>query len=151
MSHYISAATLVAAGEQYKCRCVDGKCSNCGECCADLLPVTPEEIKRIKAYVEKHHIKERNDKPFYDPNATDLTCPLRNNKEQRCEVYPVRPLICRQFICTKSLEQAKRDRDMIHTTRQPHSMRWEIFGNPEVIRLFTSLAIMSRGGTNNRR
>ena len=140
MAYYTSAADLVAAGEQYSNHCVNGKCSNCGECCADLLPVTPEEIRRIKAYVEKHHIKERKDAPFFDPNATDLTCPLRNNKENRCEVYPVRPLICREFICTKSLQQAKHDRDLVHASRAPHSMRWEIFGNPEVIRFFATLA-----------
>lgn len=139
MGYYTTVAAVVEAGEQYSNNCIDGKCSNCGECCADLLPVTQEEIDRIKAYVQKHNIKERKDRPFFDPNATDLTCPLRNNKERRCEVYPVRPLICRQFICTKSLEQAKHDRDLLHASRMPRSMRWEIFGNPEVLRLFAGL------------
>ena len=142
MSHYKSAADLVAAGEQYECRCIDGKCSNCGECCADLLPVSDEELARIKAYVKKHHIQEQNIKPFFDPQAVNLTCPLRNDKEKRCEVYPVRPLICREFICSKSLQQAKHDRDLVHASRTPRSMRWEIFGNPEVIRFFARCAII---------
>jgi len=141
MGYYTSVGALVAAGETYSNNCVDGKCSGCGECCADLLPVTPDEIRRIKAYVEKHHITERKDAPFFDPNAIDLTCPLRNNKEHRCEVYPVRPLICREFICSKSLQQAKHDRDLLHESRSPHSMRWEVFGNPEVIRLFAQIAM----------
>ena len=145
MSYYTHVAELVAAGEQYHDHCVDGKCSGCGECCADLLPVTPEEIRKIKAYVEKHHIKERKGAPFFDRNAVDLTCPLRNNEERRCEVYPVRPLICREFICSKSLQQAKHDRDLIHASRAPHSMRWEIFGNPDVIQFFAQLSLKGRG------
>ena len=36
---------------------INGKCSNCGECCGSILPVTKKEIKRIKAYVRKHNIK----------------------------------------------------------------------------------------------
>lgn len=147
MAYYTSVEAVVAAGEQYSNNCVDGKCSGCGECCADLLPVTPEEIRKIRAYVEKHHIKEHKNAPFFDPNAVDLTCPLRNNKERRCEVYPVRPKICREFICSKSLQQAKHDRDLIHASRAPHSMRWEIFSNPEVIRFFASLSMKGKVGT----
>ena len=42
----------------YHCNCVDGKCIGCGECCSDILPVTSREIKRLKQYVKKHHLKE---------------------------------------------------------------------------------------------
>lgn len=33
----------------------DGGCSNCGNCCSDLLPISNKEIKRC---IHKHKIKE---------------------------------------------------------------------------------------------
>ena len=57
-----------------------GKCSNCGECRTDLLPLSNTEIKRIKQYVKKNNIK---------PTAKsviayiDLTCPFRDNKNKK--------------------------------------------------------------------
>ena len=36
----------------------DGKCSGCGQCCSNYLPISSKEIKEIKRYVKKHHITE---------------------------------------------------------------------------------------------
>lgn len=33
-----------------ECLFVDGKCSECGGCCSNLLPVTQKEINTIKVY-----------------------------------------------------------------------------------------------------
>lgn len=37
----------------------NGKCSNCGQCCSNLLPLSDSEVKRIKQYIKKHNIKEQ--------------------------------------------------------------------------------------------
>lgn len=80
---------------------VNGACSNCGECCSNLLPMSGREIQTIKRYVKAHGIKEnRHDAPTVIPTL-DLTCPFRNDAKQRCDIYPVRPFICRDFQCDK--------------------------------------------------
>ena len=103
----------------YKNNCIDGKCSNCGECCTDLLPLSAEEVRRLKAYARKHGLKEHTQAPFFAAGATDLTCPFRNQAEGKCDVYEVRPRICRSFVCTKTREQAKHDRDLLHQNDLP--------------------------------
>jgi len=63
-------------------------CVNCGKCCG-LIPATKEEIKEIQKYIGVHHIT---------PNKVNsIDCPFRNEKEKRCDIYPVRPLVCRLF------------------------------------------------------
>ena len=37
--------------------CKDGKCSCCGECCSDMLPLSDAEIIKIKKYIKKNNIK----------------------------------------------------------------------------------------------
>ena len=129
----------------YANNCIDGVCSGCGECCVDLLPVTPAEISRLRAYVRKHNVKEHRQAPFFDQNATDLSCPFRNQQTKTCEVYPVRPYICRSFICSKTREDAVRDRDLIHKDRAVHSLRWEVFENPEAL-VFIMAVATAKGG-----
>ena len=31
----------------------NGKCSNCGQCCSDLLPLSEREVRDIKAYMKE--------------------------------------------------------------------------------------------------
>jgi Fe-S-cluster containining protein len=119
----------------YTCFCVDGKCSNCGECCTDMLPVSQRELQRIKQYVTKHHLKEHHSHfalVTTEP-VVDYVCPFRNSLAKRCDIYEVRPEVCRSFICTKSEEQAHIDRDRITRNKKVCSMRWEVFQNPEVL------------------
>ena len=112
-----------------QCYCVDGKCVGCGECCSDFLPVTEKEVKRLQQYARKHHLTEHRHNFLLV--AHDCTCPFRNDKTQKCDVYEVRPLICRSFICTKSLKKALEDRNQISKGREERSMRFEIFRNDE--------------------
>lgn len=80
---------------------VDGKCSNCGQCCSNLLPMTIAEINRIRKYIRLHGIKEQKHLyPTVKP-LLDAVCPFRNNDKKRCEIYEVRPAICREFQCDK--------------------------------------------------
>lgn len=61
-----------------------GGCSNCGQCCSRFLPISAKEVKNIKRYIQKNHIKGQ--KHFY-PTAQpmdDWTCPFRSEKERKC-------------------------------------------------------------------
>lgn len=37
---------------------VDGKCSGCGNCCSNILPLSDVEVKRILEYIRQNGIKE---------------------------------------------------------------------------------------------
>ena len=117
----------------YSCNCVDGKCSGCGGCCTDMLPLTAKELQRIKIYVREHRLPEHRQAPFFDQGAVDFTCPFRNETAQCCDIYAVRPKICRNFICSKPRPVAVAERDRITAGRKVYSLRWEIFGNPEAL------------------
>ena len=80
------------------------KCTQCGACCSNLLPMTAEEIDTIRKYIKKHNIKEhRHILPLANPTL-DLTCPFLNDSKpnEKCDIYEVRPRICRDFICCPS-------------------------------------------------
>lgn len=145
MAHYQSIYDVPQPEDCYSNKCVNGKCTNCGECCADLLPLTKGELEILKRYAKKHGLKEHRQAPFWDPKATDLTCPFRNQQTQRCDVYSARPLICRSFICSKELMQAHADRDEITKDRKIYSLRWEIFGNPECLDLLAQVCMKAAG------
>lgn len=36
----------------------NGKCTQCGACCSNLLPMTDSEIETIHKYIKKQNIKE---------------------------------------------------------------------------------------------
>lgn len=79
------------------------KCSNCGACCSDFLPLSKREISKIKEYISSHGIKEQKHLfPFATPADVDLTCPFRNNEKRKCEIYEVRPAICHDFQCNNA-------------------------------------------------
>ena len=79
-----------------------GKCTGCGQCCSNLLPMTDDEISTIKKYIKKNRIKEHNHivAPLAAP-IIDMTCPFLDDSKscEKCTIYEVRPKICRDFIC----------------------------------------------------
>ena len=81
-----------------------------------ILPVSEKEIKRINFVVE-HNIKINvNPINTLSEKMIDLTCPFRNKKERKCEIYEVRPKICRSFICNlKNIENIEK-RNRIYKT-----------------------------------
>ena len=105
----------------------NGKCSSCGECCADILPIDTYEIKVIKDYIKKHNIKESKHLPCVDTRI-DLTCPFRDNEKKICTIYPVRPAICKTFICSKPQPDIERDKALFHRKKKAESMRHIFFG-----------------------
>lgn len=89
----------------------NGNCSECGNCCTNMLPIGASEIPRIRAYIKKNHIRPHVlCLPLASP-VLDITCPFlkTDTKEKRCMIYDVRPFICRHFICSRSKEQMVKD------------------------------------------
>ena len=106
----------------------NGKCSGCGNCCSDLLPITDEELEVIRKYVKKHKIKSQVPKVV---NGVYLICPFRSTKG--CVIYEVRPQICRSFVCNKpipTLEESKK-LAFTRTNGRTVSLKWEIFNDPQ--------------------
>ena len=112
----------------------EGHCSNCGNCCADLLPISEAEIRKIKKYIREHNIKEQIHRPPTVNSVWDLTCPFRNNKERRCEIYPVRPLICKEFKCDKPSKEIEASKELIMQKNRIVRMRHEFFPKGEKLR-----------------
>ena len=106
----------------------DGKCIGCGQCCTALLPISAKEIKEIKRYIKKHHITERKHN-YPAVVGFDLTCPfLDDSKEKdKCMIYPVRPEICRSFICNDP-QGAKKNKKLFHKRYTVVDMRKIFFG-----------------------
>lgn len=92
--------------KQIKDNTINKKCSRCGECCGIFIPVTDEEIKIIKKYVKQKNIVPED---RVNDNNVELRCPFFNVKEYKCNIYEVRPFVCRDFICSrKKLERKKK-------------------------------------------
>lgn len=91
----------------------NGECSRCGECCAIGLPITRKEEKEIRKYIKKNNIKKQE---IYNPitNTLFARCCFYNPKKKICEIYPVRPEICRKFCCTQSQEDIQKQKAAIH-------------------------------------
>lgn len=109
-----------------------GKCSQCGACCSDLLPISESEYSRIKRYIKKHNIKEQKHTApavLVEQPKLDLTCPFLNEskKTEKCAIYPVRPAICRFFVCNDP-QGARNHPELYEEKRVPVSMRDTFFG-----------------------
>lgn len=74
----------------------NGKCSGCGSCCSNILPLTMEEVRQIKAYIKQHNIKEQRNNVLM---GVDMSCPFRDERNKKCLIYSIRPAICREFMC----------------------------------------------------
>lgn len=106
----------------------NGKCTSCGQCCSNILPMSKEEIKAIRKYKRKHHIQDTSKKDGVDIN---LVCPFRDNGEKICTIYPVRPLICRDFKCDKPQNDIKATRDLFYESRETVYVRETFFEKKE--------------------
>lgn len=120
-----------------------GKCSNCGQCCSNLLPMSMGEVERIRKYIKKHGIKEQR-KNF--AQGVDMTCPFRDEANKKCRVYKVRPAICRQFMCNHTEEDIMKAKFDFHSINQVVLMRSEFFGSTEDKEFLASLFNLAFGG-----
>lgn len=76
----------------------DGKCSCCGGCCSDILPLLPTELSRLRAFVKKTHYKPHTKVIIPMGETYDGTCPFLN-EDNKCDIYKIRPEICKMFKC----------------------------------------------------
>lgn len=109
---------------------VNGKCSSCGQCCSNLLPLSDGEVKRIKEYIRKHNIKEQRHNGMV---GVDMTCPFRDEANRKCLIYEIRPAICKQFMCNHSIEDIRKWKIDFHMKFKVVFMRNEFFGSREDI------------------
>ena len=114
----------------------NGKCSNCGQCCSNLLPLSDSEVKRIKQYIKKHNIKEQRHNAMV---GVDMTCPFRDEVNKKCLIYEIRPEICRQFMCNHRKEDIMSWKIDFHKKFNPVFMRNEFYGNTEDVELFMNM------------
>ncbi len=110
---------------------VNGECTGCGECCTNVMKLSRAEITRIRSYIAKHGIKPVDH--FKAPMAgefLDMCCPFLDDKRpaKKCIIYPVRPAICRHFMCRsisdpayreQMLRRMSRDRDAVEEVSAP--------------------------------
>jgi|GEM_PF-512226 len=121
---------------------INGKCSECGSCCSDFLPLSSEEIRRIKAYINKHRLKAHSHVPVIQIDQLDFTCPFRDDASAQCDIYEIRPAICRSFMCNYEKERCKNCKDKFHGRYRSVSMRETFFYDPrnsEYIRKIESI------------
>lgn len=88
----------------------EGRCSDCGQCCNNLLPVNFQEVARIEKYVKKHNIQPCTHFAPLKGYRGSMICPFRDNTAKRCTIYPVRPGVCKSFFCGKSRDEIVADR-----------------------------------------
>lgn len=84
---------------------INGNCSGCGKCCTNILAVSEKEIQVIKAYIKKHNIKPINYCNVLSNEYINI-CPFLNS-ENKCNIYEVRPEICKRFLCSEYKTNAK--------------------------------------------
>lgn len=100
----------------------NGKCSGCGSCCTCNLALTDTEIVIIKNYIKQHNIKPK--KTFLPTNepVLDMTCPFLDEtvKTNKCQIYEVRPTICKWFKCDKPKDYASliRNQEFIRNAKR---------------------------------
>lgn len=106
----------------------EGKCRGCGECCSQFLPMSPMERLRIEGYVRLHGIV-----PRFQP----ILCPFLNERRE-CDVYEVRPAICRGYDCRKHKSgELLVDRELLQAMAYAKDVDMaEAFCDPALVRDF---------------
>lgn len=83
-------------------------CTGCGRCCTlteeefdagyvTMFPLYAVEYLHIVQYVRTAFPEARQEALFGSTEEHPRRCPFRDDQQQACAVYPVRPLICRAY------------------------------------------------------
>lgn len=91
-----------------------GRCTGCGQCCGNFLPLTKDDVARIRKYVKKNRIRpvDRLNAALAGPSV-DMMCPFLDDAApagKKCRIYEVRPFICRHYVCSVNSDPVARDR-----------------------------------------
>lgn len=96
--------------------CISGKCTKCGQCCTDFIPLKLKEVDTLKKYIAEHNI-ELTDWTEFNPTTgmydIKMFCPLLEKGTNLCKAYEVRPNICKTFKCCKNPQIVYKERDAI--------------------------------------
>ena len=96
--------------------------------------LTNKEINQIKGYIKTHSIQRNlHSINVLNSKVLDYTCPFLNdsNTDKKCEIYPVRPLICREFTCRKFIQGYMPSKEMLKDFRRKIDMTETFFGKGE--------------------
>lgn len=85
----------------------NGECSKCGSCCGLFIPFTDEELQLIKDYVKVNNIKPIN--RIINNNQLIAQCCFYDSENHKCNIYPVRPYVCKDFMCNHKDWKKRRD------------------------------------------
>lgn len=88
-----------------------GNCSKCGNCCAAMIPLTKEEEKIIRKYIQENKIEPEY---FQDDKSMNLQCCFYDRVNKRCKIYEVRPSICKSFKCNRKESELNQEREQNH-------------------------------------
>lgn len=105
----------------------NGECSKCGHCCGRFLPLSPDEINKIKKYIKYRSIKENVHFTPLSKQSLDYTCPFRNNNKKICTIYEVRPEICKVFICNSKKRIKENTDELLNGKRKIIDMQKMFF------------------------
>lgn len=110
-----------------------GVCACCGGCCSDILPITKKESDTLRHFVQTHNYKPNTRVSAVLVNPYDMTCPFLN-KECRCDVYDIRPQVCRLFRCWTLTPSKPEDWAKLPKHEREPYFRWAQ-GNPQTVSL----------------
>lgn len=111
---------------------INGECSNCGACCSNTLPMTKQDVAKVRKYIRKHNIKPINHVPgMMVERYVDAICPFRDNVNECCTIYEARPSVCRMYKCDKTLVDIVRDvkNGLFDTKAKAYDVRSTFYGD----------------------
>ena len=86
----------------------NGECSKCGNCCTPIIPITEEEVKKIREYIKENDIKMVM--PI-TKEGRHIKCCFYDFENHKCNIYPVRPEVCRKFICSLNNKEIDKNKE----------------------------------------
>ena len=88
----------------------NGKCSRCGSCCTEHLPVTRREVEDIRRWLADHPDYQPHYMSWQTGSNLYSICPFHNPNTGLCDIYEVRPYVCRDFICCRKKPNLEKKR-----------------------------------------
>lgn len=117
-----------------------GRCDSCGACCYDNVPLSAGEflalVSYLKAQGQLDAAVEKVARWYIYQFETVQPCVFLG-EDKRCEVYAVRPLVCRLFGHQTSEEQARRVKIVLEQNQMLAAAVKEAYGiviKSEVVR-----------------